>query len=108
MLFKHARKGGYKFTNKHHAIGGIVSVVLACIAIVTTVYAIIISYRHQGQGPYMVGILGSIALFIAVMGTISALIGFKESDKFYILCWLGSVLNCVVWIFLGGMFLSGL
>lgn len=108
MLFKHARKGGYKFTDKHHSIGGIISIILACISAAVMIYAIFISYRHEGDGPYLVGILGCTALVTAVFGTISALIGFKEEDKFYILCWFGSVLNCAIWIFLGGMILSGL
>jgi len=108
MLFRKVRKGGYKFTDKQHAIGGIVSLVFAVISVALTIYAIRISYEYKGDGPQQVGVLGSVALLMALTGTISALIGFKESEKFYGLCWAGSVMNGIMWIFLGGMILSGI
>lgn len=102
------RKRGYKFTDKQHAKGGVVSIVLAVAAVSFLLSGVYISFQHRGNAGELVGVLGTIGLGLSLIGTIIALLGFREEDKFYLTSWIGSVVNCMIWMILGGMILVGI
>lgn len=89
---------GYKFTNKNNTRGGIISVILAIIALVTVVTGVIISYKKSGAAGTLAGGLGTMSFLFATAGLISGLKSFKEKDKFYIFSWIGTISNGILWL----------
>ena len=89
---------GYKFTNKNNTKGGIISTILAVIALISLIAGVIISYKNAGNAGVTVGAFGSLAFFLSSVGLVSGLRSFKEKDKFYVYSWIGTISNGVLWI----------
>lgn len=90
------KKRQYMFTNKSYAVGGIISSIMAVMAVGCFVFGVIQSFEHRGNGGEMVGLLGTLSLFFAVMGAVFGIRSFKEEDKFYNFSWFGSIVNCAM------------
>lgn len=89
---------GYKFTNKNNTRGGIISTILAVIALITVAAGVIISYNKSGAAGTLVGGLGTMSFLIATVGLICGLKSFKEIDKFYLFSWIGTISNGILWL----------
>ena len=89
---------GYKFTNKNNTRGGIISAILAVIALITVAAGVIISYKKSGAAGTLVGGLGTMSFLIATAGLICGLKSFKEKDIFYLFSWIGTISNGILWL----------
>ena len=102
-----ARRKDYKFTNKKHSIPGIISTLIGFIGIVVIIAAIYISFTHHGAAGQIIGVMGFIDIFLAMIGFVIALVSFRNDDVYYLFSWIGTGLNVFVWIFLMSMSMIG-
>lgn len=98
----------YKFTDKKHSKGGIISSLLLLISAWMLGYSIYLSFKEAGNGGYMVGLLAMLALLVSIIGFFVGVKSFKEEDVFYGYSWFGTVGNTIIWLFLGCLMLVGL
>lgn len=101
-------KHKYKFTNKKHSIGGVISSLMALSAIVLIVLAVVRSFKARGIGGESVGILALLALAFSVFGFITGLLSYRENDRYYTFSFIGSLFNGVILVLLIMLFLTGL
>lgn len=90
----------FKFGNKKHSIGGMISASMALLAIILLIVAVVISTKARGEAGTNIGKLGNISLILSVFGLIFGLIGFKEYDKNYVFASVGSIVCGLLAIFL--------
>ena len=64
-------KHKYKFTNKKHSIGGIVSTLMAIIAIALLIIAVMFSFKAAGNGGEEVGTMALLSAVFSVFGLIT-------------------------------------
>lgn len=98
----------YKFTNKKHSIGGVVSSVMALCAIGMLALAIFFSFQASGNGGTRVGALALLATAFALFGLIIGLSSYREFDRYYTFSKIGSLLNGIIFILLIMLLLAGI
>lgn len=97
----------YKFSNKNQTLGGTISTALGVLSLASLSYGIHISVVADGQAGLKVGTLALLSLVLAVSGTVIGLLSFRESDKFYGLSKIGSLLCGVLTVFMLAVLLMG-
>lgn len=95
--------GNYIFTNKKHPTGGIMSVILGVIAIVSIILAIYLSYLDGGNARMQYGLAAVLAFLMALAGEILGLISNGKKDRFAFFPLLGITLNTIV--LFGGVYI---
>lgn len=90
----------YKFSNKKHSVGGVISVLMAIVAIILFVLAINISFKAGGEGGTIVGSYALCSMFVAIFGCIVGMLSYKESDRYYTFSFIGSLANGLITIIL--------
>lgn len=101
-------KHKYKFTNKKHSIGGVVSTFMALVAIVLIVISIMISFRAAGYGGEIVGTLALMAFVFSLFGLVTGLLSYREFDRYYTFSLIGSLLNGIITIALFMLIVVGI
>lgn len=86
----------YKFSDKSQSIGGIFSTLFAFGAILACTAAVLISFRHQGEGGLEVGVLGIVAVFLSGYGLYLGVRSFREEEIFFLFSWIGSIGNSII------------
>lgn len=102
------RSRKYKFTDKSQSAGGIFSTVLAVLAVAFFAAAVWISYRNEGNGGREIGFLGIMSLFLSAVGLYSGVKSFQEEEIFFHFSWIGTILNALMLIGMGMVFLIGI
>ncbi|MFI3201392.1 MAG: DUF6142 family protein [Eubacteriales bacterium] len=102
-----AQKGNYIFTNKVHPIQGVMSVILACIAIASIVMAIYITFSHRGEALNSSSVAVLFAMIIAIVGFVLAIIAQKKTDIFRLTAYLGVFLNGLALVGVGMIIYAG-
>lgn len=97
-----------KFSDRHLSVGGVISIVMGSIAVVLVLIGIIMSFAYKGNGPLLVGALGISAFLFDVGGLVIGLYSFKESDKYYNVSIIGSMMCGIIFIFMLGIILMGI
>ena len=98
----------YKFTDKNHAEGGIVSCVMGIGALFLLALAIYLSYKRQGEAGEIVGNLALASFLLSFFGSVIGLLSYKEQDKYYIFSHIGSLFCGIFTIFMIAVFAMGL
>lgn len=88
----------YKFSDKKHSRGGIVSSLFALAAFLGIIAAVIIAAAAAGEGGMIVGILGGGGFAVSFIGIIIGLLSFRKTDVFYRFSWMGLISNLVIWL----------
>lgn len=101
-------KRKYKFTNKKHSVGGVLSTLMALAAIGMIVVSIVMSFRARGEGGAEVGTLSLMALVFSVFGLVMGLLSYRETDRYYSFSFIGSLMNGIVTILLIMLLLVGI
>lgn len=101
-------KKGYKFTDKKQSPMGISSSIIGIIAVGLIIYGINVSFKADGYGGSIIGILGSISMVLSAVGLVLGLRSFKNDDVFYLFSWFGSIINSISLIFTLSMILIGI
>ncbi|MBQ3665608.1 MAG: hypothetical protein II919_05835 [Lachnospiraceae bacterium] len=99
---------GYTFTTKNNARLGIVSTILAGIALVLLIAGIVLSYKKGGNAGMIVGLIGTLSFAFSMAGLISGLRSFNEKDRFYLFSWIGSIINAILWIAMCAIIVMGM
>ncbi len=97
----------YKFTNKKHSVGGIISSVMAVAAIALFIVAIVISFKARGEGGAIIGSIALSSLAVAFFGLVIGLMSYKETDRYYTFSFTGSLFNGIMTITMLLMLLVG-
>ncbi len=97
----------YKFTDKKHTIGGVMSTTMGILAIIALIVAIVISYKNEGRAGIVVGNIAFFSLMLSFFGTIIGLLSFKEQDKYYYFSYAGSLGCGILTIFYIGIIMIG-
>lgn len=90
----------YKFTNKNHAEGGVVSCIMGLFALILLLFAVYVSYRKAGEAGRVVGNLALASLLLSLFGTVIGLLSYKEQDKYYVFSHIGSTFCGIFTIFM--------
>ncbi|WP_027437317.1 DUF6142 family protein [Lachnospira multipara] len=97
----------YKFSNKNQTLGGTISTALGILSLASLSYGIYISTLADGNAGLKVGSLALLSLVLSSMGTAIGLLSFRESDKFYTLSKVGSMLCGILTVFMLAILLMG-
>ena len=81
---------GYTFTTKLNTRGGIVSTILAVIALILLITGITLSYKKEGNAGAAVGLIGTF------------------SFGFYLFSWIGSRSSAILWIAMCAIIMIGM
>ncbi|MBQ2980860.1 MAG: hypothetical protein IJD58_01900 [Lachnospiraceae bacterium] len=98
----------YKFTNKKISKGGVMSSLFAIGAFSCLCVGVYKSYKVDGAGGTIVGILGAAAFLLSFIGLIVGVRSFKNEEAFLGFPWFGVVSNAIVWIFMMCVILIGI
>lgn len=98
----------YKFTDKSQSVGGIFSTVLAVAAIVIFAAAVWMSFQKKGAAGTEIGLMGVFTLFLSGIGLYTGVKSFQEEEIFFLFSWIGTILNAVMLVGMGFVFLVGI
>lgn len=98
----------YKFSNKKHSVGGVISTVMAVIAAVLFGRAVAISFGARGEGGMEVGSFALSALAVAFFGCVMGILSYRESDRYYTFSFIGALFNGIMAIVLIMLFIVGI
>lgn len=90
----------YKFSDKKHSRGGIVSSLFALASLAALVVAVVFATNAAGEAGTIVGMLGAGAFVFSFIGIIIGLLSFRRTDVFYRYAWIGLISNAVIWLFI--------
>lgn len=90
------RKKSIKFTDKSHAVNGVVSTILASISIILMLSLVVLSYMNKGEAGIYIGSIGLIAFIIAIVGLVKGIKSFHERERYYLFSKIGSILNAII------------
>lgn len=91
-----------------HAKKGIQSCIYAALVSFLLILMIVLSFKAKGEAGILMGFTGLATLFLAGMGLNTGIRGFRERDKNYITCKMGTAVNGVVLIGMAVIFIRGL
>lgn len=97
-----------KFSDRHLSVGGVLSIILGSISILLIFIGIVMSFFYKGNAPLVVGAIGLSAFMFDIAGLVIGLYSFKESDKYYQVSIIGSMMCGITFIFMLSIFLMGI
>lgn len=103
------RKRKYGQAKLKHSKRGITSCILAALVLVILVSLIATAYVTEGKAAPVAGSLGLTAMVLAAYGLYLGIKGFKEREKDYLTCKIGSgfcaafIIGCII-LFCRGLF----
>lgn len=98
----------YKFSNKKHSVGGVISVGFALFAMVLVILAVNISFKARGEAGINVGMYALCSLIVAVFGFAVGMLSYRESERYYTFSFIGSLANGLIAIILILLLLVGI
>lgn len=102
------KKGIVKFQGRKHSMHGILSMILGIIVICGLITISFISGMNQGNGNYLVGMIGLMLFVISIAGFIIGIRSFKEKDIFYVAPMIGVGCNGITMVFLFVLYIIGI
>ena len=99
---------GYKFTNKTHPAKAIFSLILGCISLFGVCAVVYLSFAAGGATKPGYGLTGLLAVIFSLIGTVLAVMSFRDRNSFYVLSWAGTILNVLVLVGVGFLFSLGI
>lgn len=102
------KRKNFIFTDKSHAIKGVMSSVFALLSAGLLVLAVYLSYEKQGQAGITIGSIGLWSMIIAMIGVYLGVISFWEKEKYYFFSKTGTLLNVILFIIWCAIFFIGL
>lgn len=101
------RKKRKIYTDKKHAVKGIVATALAVAALMVFAALIYISFKHGGEADMWIGSLALISILLGVLGLILGLMSFRNENTYKLFAQIGSFLNVFVLLIWGLIYMIG-
>ncbi len=98
----------YKFSDKKHSVGGVISSIMAAASIALLVLAVRASFTARGEGGTIVGSYALTSLTVAVFGCLVGILSYRESDRYYTFSFLGTLINGIMTVILVMLLIVGL
>ncbi len=98
----------YKFTDKNHSEGGVLSCIMGLASIVVLGGAVYISFNNNGEASAIVGDMALASFLLSFFGLVIGLVSYKEQDKYYLFSHIGSLCCGIMAILLVLIFLMGM
>lgn len=95
------------YTDKKHAVKGIVATFLAVAALILFAVIIYISFKHGGEADMWIGSLALISILLGVVGLILGLMSFRNENSYKLFAQIGSFLNVFVLLIWGLIYMIG-
>lgn len=95
------------YTDKKHAVKGIVATVLAVAALIVFAIVIYISFKNGGEAEMWIGSIALISILLGIVGLIWGLMSFKSENSYKLFAQIGSFLNVFVLLIWGLIYMIG-
>lgn len=95
------------YTDKKHAVKGIVATALAVAALILFAVIIYISFKHGGEADMWIGSLALISILLGVVGLVLGLMSFRNENSYKLFAQIGSFLNVFVLLIWGLIYMIG-
>ena len=96
------------YTDKKHAVKGIIATFLAIAALIIFGILVYISFKNRGEAGIIIGSLALISILLGAVGLILGLMSFKEENKYKLFSYIGSFVNVFVLLLWGLIYMIGL
>ena len=95
------------YTDKKHAVKGIIATFLAIAALIIFGILVYISFKSRGEAGIIIGSLALISILLGAVGLILGLMSFKEENKYKLFSYIGSFVNVFVLLLWGLIYMIG-
>lgn len=95
------------YTDKKHAVKGIVATVLAVAALIVFATVIYISFKNGGEAEMWIGSMALISILLGIVGLILGLMSFTSENSYKLFSQIGSFLNVFVLLIWGLIYMIG-
>lgn len=95
------------YTDKKHAVKGMVSTGLAVLAFIVFGIIIYISFQQKGAADIRIGSMALISILMCVVGLILGLMSFQGDKNYKLFAQIGSFLNVFVLVLWGVIYMIG-
>lgn len=95
------------YTDKKHAVKGIVATALAVAALILFAVIIYISFKHGGEADMWIGSFALISILLGVVGLVLGLMSFRNENSYKLFAQIGSFLNVFVLLIWGLIYMIG-
>lgn len=102
------KKGNFKFSDKKHSVRGILSSVAGLAALIIFIAVLYISGKNKGNGGVVIGIAGTGALLLTIIGLVLGIKGFREKEIIFTFPIIGVVLNGLLFVTYLTVYLMGI
>jgi hypothetical protein len=102
-----AKKKNIKFTDRNHAVNGIISTILGGISLVLMLVLVLLSYSQAGNAGVYTGSIGLVAMIVSIVGLFVGISSFKERESYYLFSKIGSLLNIMIITFWIAIYVIG-
>ncbi len=102
-----SRKKRKIYTDKKHALKGMIATVMAVMAFLLFAVIIFLSYKQRGQAKIWIGSMALFSILLSFVGFILGLMSFKGEDNYKLFSQLGSFLNVFVLVLWAMIYLIG-
>ncbi len=103
----HKKKKRKIYTDKKHAVKGIVATILAVAALLVFAAVVYISFKNGGEAEMWIGSMALISILFGVVGLILGLMSFKSENSYKLFAQIGSFLNVFVLLIWGLIYMIG-
>lgn len=103
----HKKKKRKIYTDKKHAVKGIVATILAVAALIVFAAVVYISFKNGGEAEMWIGSMALISILFGVVGLILGLMSFKSENSYKLFAQIGSFLNVFVLLIWGLIYMIG-
>lgn len=95
------------YTDKKHAVKGMIATALAVVAFLMFVAIIYISFKNGGEAQIWVASLALLSILLGLVGLILGLMSFRSENTYRLFAQVGSFLNVFVLLLWGLIYMIG-
>lgn len=102
-----SRKKRKIYTDKKHAVKGMIATAMAVLALALFAVIIFLSYRQRGQAQIWIGSMALFSILMSFVGLILGLMSFQGENNYKLFSQLGSFCNVFVLVLWAMIYLIG-
>lgn len=101
------RRGIIKFQGRNHSKRGLISMLVGLLVVISFLTIAFISGVNQGKGELILGGVGMVSFFLAILGFLLGIKSFREKDIFFVAPILGVGSNGIMMVLLFSLYIVG-